>query len=110
VHSAGPGASSAGAGPSKKAGAAPGLALGRIVQDEVAFRRKEAVGLAGAGAVRRLGGAGAGSRLVPPAPEAKAEAEPDSDVEVLPASSAPAASWECAVCTLCVASAALGRT
>jgi hypothetical protein len=79
VHSAGPGSASPastfasssagpGAGPSKKADAAPGLALGRIVQDEVAFRRKEAVGLAGAGAVRRLGGAGAGSRLVPPAP------------------------------------------
>jgi hypothetical protein len=65
----------------RTAGREPGLKLGQIVQNEVDFRKKEAVGLAGAKSANTLGG-----RTPSTAPGSTRLKDSDE--------------WECAVCTL----------
>jgi hypothetical protein len=85
--------------PKPKPKAEPGLKLGKIVQDEVAFRKKESVGLVGAGSVRTLGGRARAEAQDPP------RARPA--LQGRGASGGPSSSdgfagggWECLVCTL----------
>jgi hypothetical protein len=86
-----------------KSETARSLQLGRIVEDEVEFRRKESVGLAGSKASRRLGGSSSTSSS---SPSHRLTTRPDrtlgGGIKIPPETrrGSAAAVWECNVCTL----------
>jgi hypothetical protein len=85
-------------------GQTPSLKLGRIVEDEVNFRKKEAVGLAGKKAVQKLGGPQGSSKSNTSSASAQ-EATARSTVTMKERGDTQEdegnrGEWECLVCTL----------
>jgi hypothetical protein len=86
------------------AGQTPSLKLGRIVEDEVNFRKKEAVGLAGKKAVQKLGGSQGSSQSAPSSASAQEATVPSTATMKGRGDShedeGDRGEWECLVCTL----------